>query len=128
MDKAKINKAVKKIKQIRAESEAKKNEPKKATFAYQVSGNTEKTLIGLGLSAGLAMIFDESKKRAKKPQKARNFFQRTSRFYKLLGGLLDSTVAQQIKIDSERKFQDDKLEKLEIENALKFDIKKAGRE
>ena len=128
MDKAKINKAVKKIKQIRAESEAKKNEPKKATFAYQVSGNSEKTLIGLGLAAGLALIFDESKKRAKKPEKARNFFQRTSRFYKLLGGLLDSTVAQQIKIDSERKFQDDKLEKLEIEDALKFDVKKAGRE
>ena len=124
MDKATINKYVKKIKQMRADSEAKKKEPKKATFAYQVSGNTEKTLMGLGLAAGLAVIFDESKKRAKNPKKARNFVRRTSRFYKMLGGLLDSTVAQQLKIDSERNFKDEKLEKLEIENGIKFDPEK----
>ena len=128
MDKAKINRIVKKIKEIRADSEKKKNEPKKATFAYQVSGNAEKTLMGLGIAAGLAVIFDESKKRSKNPAKARGFFKRTSRFYKLLGGLLDATVAQQIKIDSERKFKDDKLEKMEIENGIKIDLEKLAKE
>ena len=39
----------------------------------------------------------------------------------MLGGLLDATVAQQLKIDAERKFKDEKLEKLEIENGIKFD-------
>ena len=121
MDKAKINQVVKKLKQIRADSEAKKKEPKKATFAYQVSGNAEKTLMGLGIAAWLAVIFDESKKRAKNPAKARNFVKRASRFYKMLGGLLDATVAQQLKIDAERKFKDEKLEKIEIENGIKFD-------
>ena len=118
MDKAKINEIVKKIKKLRAE--AKKDKPKKATFAYQVSGNAEKTLMGLGIAAGLAMIFDESKKRAQNPAKARGFIKRTKRFYKMLDGLLDSTVAQQIKIDSERTFEDETLEKLEIENGLQF--------
>ncbi|MCR5121530.1 MAG: hypothetical protein K6B74_03820 [Ruminococcus sp.] len=123
MDKAKINKIVKKIKKMRADSEAKKNEPKKATFAYQVSGSAEKTLMGLGIAAGLAVIFDESKKRAKNPAKAHGFIKRTTRFYKMLGGLLDSTVAQQLKIDNERQFIDETLEKLEIEDGIKFDPK-----
>ena len=119
--KALINKYVKELKASRAEAKKTADEPKKATFAYQVSGNAERTLIGLGLAAGMAVILDDSRKRAKNPAKARNFFKRTAANYKLIGGLLDSTVAQQIKIDSERKFRDEKLEKLEIENALKFD-------
>ncbi len=120
--KAMINKAVKKLKQSRAESKKQESEPKKATFAYQVSGNAERTLIGLGLAAGMAVILDDSRKRRKNPAKARNFFKRTAANYKLVGGLLDSTVAQQLKIDAERKFKDDKLEALEIENGIKFDL------
>lgn len=119
MDKAKINKFVKKIKKIREESKRKALEPKKADFAYQVSGKEEKALMGAGIAAGLAILFDDSRK---KPKKRRKFLKRALSWYKTVGGMLDATVAQQLAIDAAREFQDEKLENLEIENAVKFDL------
>lgn len=117
IDKAKVNKAVKKIKKIRAESERKKNESKKATFPYQVDSGREKTLMGIGIAMALAVLVGNKDKAKKK-----NFFARTKSFYGAAGSILDATVAQQLKINSERSFKDDKLEALEIENAIKFDL------
>lgn len=120
IDKAKVNKAVKKIKKMRAESEKKKKEPQKATFPYQVDSGREKTLMGIGIAMALAVLVGDKDKAKKKKKKS--FFARTKSFYGVAGSILDSTVAQQLKIDSERSFKDDKLEALEIENAIKFDL------
>lgn len=121
IDKAKVNKAVKKIKKMRAESEKKKNEPKKAAFPYQVGSPREKTLMGIGIAMALAVLLGDGDK-AKKKKKKKGFLARTRSYYGAAAGILDSTVAQQLKIDSERQFKDAKLEALEIENAIKFDL------
>lgn len=121
IDKAKVNKAVKKIKKMRAESEKKKNEPKTATFPYQVGSAREKTLMGVGIAMALAVLLGDREKKKKKG-KRKNFFERTKSFYGVAGSILDSTVAQQLKIDSERQFKDAKLEALELENAILFDL------
>ena len=114
IDKAKANSAVKQLKKMRAESERKKREPKKATFPYQVGSDRERSLIGMGLALALAILMPNKKK---KP-----FLSRAKKWYGRIGGLLDSTVGQQLKIDREQVFRDAKLNALEIENALKFEL------
>ena len=64
MDKAQINSIVKMIKKSRAESGDESNNSaaqteKKASF--QLSSKPEKVMIGLGLAAGLAIFFDDSR-------------------------------------------------------------------
>lgn len=124
MDKAQINAVVKEIKKIRSggkkDNDKKTNEPSK--FNVQVSSKPEKVLIGLGLAAGMAILFDDGKKRKKHPEKARPFYRRCFDNYRKLDGLLDSTVARDLKKQTEREFKDDKLENLQIEKAWKFDI------
>ena len=125
MDKAQINAVVKQIKKIRSESGRDKEEKKDGKdkkFSVQVSSKPEKVMIGLGLAAGMAILFDDSKKRRKHPEKARPFYRRCYDNYKKLDGLLDSTVAHDLKKRSERQFKDDVLENMEIEKALKFDL------
>lgn len=121
MDKAKINAAVKEIKKIRAES-ANKDAGQQKKLAFQVSSKPEKAFIGLGLAAGMAIILDDAKKRKKNPKKARPFYRRCIDNYKMIDSLLDSTIAKQLKKDSEREFHDEKLENMQIENALKFKL------
>ncbi|SDA19103.1 hypothetical protein SAMN02910447_01410 [Ruminococcus sp. YE71] len=114
IDKAKVNAAVKKVKEIRAESERKKREPKKADFPYQVGSEREMTLIGLGLAMALAVLMPNKKK---KP-----FAKRVKKWYGRLGGILGATVGQQLNIDKEQVYKDAKLNALEIENAVKFEL------
>ena len=111
MDKAQINSIVKMIKKSRAESGDESNNSaaqteKKASF--QLSSKPEKVMIGLGLAAGLA--------------RARGYFRRCYDNYQKLGGLLDSTIAKNIKDQKEREFNDDMLEDLTIEKAIDFDL------
>lgn len=119
MDKAKINAAVKQIKEIRAGA-GKEKEPSK--LSVQVGSRPEKVFIGLGLAAGLAILFDDGRKRAKHPEKARPFYRRCFDNYQKLDGILDSTVACDLKKRTEREFNDETLEKMEIEKALKFEL------
>ena len=114
IDKAKVNAAVKKIKQIRAESEKKKNEPKTANFTYQEGSERERTLMGIGFAMAMALLFGGRKKKS--------FISRTRSFYSKALSLIDATAAQQLSIDNERKFKDKKLEALEIEDAVKFEL------
>ncbi|MBR1724959.1 MAG: hypothetical protein IJ723_08100 [Ruminococcus sp.] len=115
--KAKINKVVRKIKASRAESKAQADIPETADFPYQVGSKAEKVMIGLGLAAGLAILTGGSNKKKK-----RSYTGRVRKYYGWLGGLLDSTVSKQLKLDSEREFTDEALERLKIEDAIKFDI------
>ena len=119
MDKAQINKIVKKIKEIRSQNV---EDEKETNFKLQVSSKPEKIIIGASLAAALAIVFDDSKKRAKNPTKAKPFHKRWYSNYKKLDSFLDNTIAQQLKKDSEREFNDDKLEAMEIENGLEFKL------
>ena len=120
--KAKINKIIKKIKRSRAKSKAKAQEPQTAQFPYQVNSLAERTMIALGLAAGMAIIFDDSRKRAKHPEKARPFITRVRKNYGLVGSMIDSTVAKQLQLDAAREYTDEALEKMQIEDAIKFDL------
>ena len=115
IDKAKVNAAVKKIKKFRADSEAKKKQPKTAAFPYQVGSERERTLMGIGFAMAMAVLFGGKKKN-------KSFISRTKSFYSKALSLIDSTAAQQLKIDNERTFEDAKLEALEIEDAVKFEL------
>ena len=113
------------IKKSRAESGDESNNSaaqteKKASF--QLSSKPEKVMIGLGLAAGLAIFFDDSRKRKKHPERSRGYFRRCYDNYQKLGGLLDSTIAKNIKDQKEREFNDDMLENLTIEKAIDFDL------
>lgn len=117
--KAKINKLVKQIKKSRKEGK-KETDPSK--LEHQLTYKGEKVLIALGAAAGLSIFFDDAKKRRKNPKKARKFYQRLIDNYKKVDAHLDSTVAKRLKIESEREFEDEKLEKMKVENAYKFEI------
>ncbi len=114
IDKAKVNAAVKKVKQMRAESERKKREPKKVSFPYQVGSDRERTLIGMGVAVAIAILMPNKKKKS--------LSSRVKKWYGRIGGLLDATVAQQLNIDREQVFRDAKLNALEIEDAVKFEL------
>jgi hypothetical protein len=115
--KAKINKVVKKIKASRQKSKAQADLPETADFPYQVGSRAERLMIGAGLAAAAAVLTYRPNSKKKKP-----FLKRAKKYYGWLGGLLDSTVAKQMKLDNEREFVDEALEKLKIEDAIKFDL------
>ncbi|CDA74559.1 conserved domain protein [Ruminococcus sp. CAG:579] len=121
MDKAQINSIVKMIKKSRAESNN-SAEQTEGKASFQLGSKPEKVMIGLGLAAGLAIFFDDSRKRKKHPERARGYFRRCYDNYQKLGGLLDSTIAKNIKDQKEREFKDDMLEDLTIEKAIDFDL------
>ena len=124
MDKAKVNKVVKQIKKIRAESankdKQKKEQPSK--FSMIVSSSPEKIILVSAAAAALSILFDDEKKRRKNPAKARKFHKRFISNYKIADKMIDSTIAAELKRQSEREFSDEKLENMEIENALKFTL------
>lgn len=125
MDKAQINSIVKMIKKSRAESGDESNNSAAHTegkASFQLGSKPEKVMIGLGLAAGLAIFFDDSRKKKKHPELARGYFRRCYDNYQKLGGLLDSTIAKNIKDQKEREFKDDMLEDLTIEKAIDFDL------
>ncbi|MBQ1537862.1 MAG: hypothetical protein IIZ73_06080 [Ruminococcus sp.] len=115
--KAKINKIVKKIKASREKGRAKADTPETADFPYQVASRAERLMIGASLAAAAAVLTSSSRKRKKS-----SFVKRAKTYYGWLGGLLDSTVAKQMKIDNEREFIDEALENLKIEDAIEFDL------
>jgi hypothetical protein len=122
IDKAQINALVK---QIKAAREKKPDAPKEKTdkkVDFQISSKPEKLMIGMGFAAGLAIIFDDSRKRRKNPAKARCFVKRCFDNYKKIDKLLDSTVAKNLKKKPERLFSDEKLEHMTIEKAIEFDV------
>jgi hypothetical protein len=110
------------VKQIKASRTKKDGEEKSSGLKFQVSSSPEKILIGTGIAAGLAIIFDDAKKRKKDPKKARPFYKRCYDNYKKIEGVIDSTVAYDLKKKSQRQFKDDKLENMTIENGIKFDL------
>ncbi len=127
MDEAKkagINAFVRSLKQSKKENEAKKDiaDSISSKVSFQVSSKPEKIMIGLGFASALAILFDDSKKRAKHPQKARPFYRRVYDNYRRLDSLLDRTIAKGISQEKKREFKDDKLEKMEIEQAYDFEI------
>lgn len=126
MDKAKINAAVKEIKKLRSQKPKEEKEKKPSSFDFQVSSKPEKVMIGLGLAAALAILFEKPKNKRKEPL-VKSFAKRTKSFYGMLDSLLDSTVAAELKRQTERQFQDEKLEKMEIERAEKITIYPDGK-
>ena len=115
--KARINKIVKKIKASREKSKSQADIPETADFPYQVTSRAERLMIGAGLAAAVAVLTSSPKRRRKK-----SFIGRAKKYYGWLGGLLDATVAKQMKIDNEREFVDEALENLKIEDAIEFDL------
>ena len=61
--------------------------------AFKVNTSAEKTIIVTALSAILAIIFDQKKK---KPEKRKNFIQRTKKHYKRVDKLISKTIAKNV--------------------------------
>lgn len=121
MDKAKINGIVKKIKKMRAESAKEKNAPKEPSkFSMVISSRPEKLIACVTAAVSLCILSSGKKKNGKKKKKP--LYKRFIANYKLAGSALDSTIAAELKRQSEREFKDEKLERMEIENAIKFTL------
>lgn len=93
--------------------------------AFKVNTNAEKTIIVTALSAILAIIFDQKKK---KPEKRRNFIQRTQKHYKRVDKLITKTIAKEVAANEAKRRENEgirsaKLRKLSIEPSIPFDLK-----
>lgn len=98
--------------------------------SVKVNTKAEKTIIVTTLSAMLAIIFDQKKK---KPEKRKNFIQRIKKHYKRIDKIISSTVAKDVAkneaLAAENKgIRSAKLRKLRIEPSIPFDLKLEGKE
>ncbi|WP_155984092.1 hypothetical protein [Ruminococcus sp. FC2018] len=78
----------------------------------------------------LAIIFDQKKK---KPEKRKNFFQRTKKHYKRIDKIISKTIAKDVAkyeaLAAENKgIKSPKLRKLTIEPSIPFDLKLEDKE
>ena len=100
MDKAKVNKIVKQIKKIRAESadkdKQKKEQPSK--FSMIVSSSPEKIILVSAAAAALSILFDDEKKRRKNPAKARKFHKRFISNYKIADKMIGNFLTKSWRI------------------------------
>lgn len=120
MDKSQINTAVKKIKELRkSDQPAEKNI---SGIDIKLGSKPEKIMICTGIAAGAAILFNDSHKRKKHPEKARGYIKRFCDDYKKVDWLLDSTIAKELKDSKKHEFDDSFLNNLEIEKAIDFDI------
>ncbi len=93
--------------------------------AIKVNTNAEKTIIVTALSAILAIVFDQKKK---KPTKRKNFIQRTAKHYKRVDKLVTKTIAKDVAANEKKRLENEgitspKLKKLSIEPSIPFDLK-----
>lgn len=93
--------------------------------AFKVNTNAEKTIIVTALSAILAIVFDQKKK---KPEKRKNFIQRTQKHYKLVDKFITKTIAKEVAANEAKRRENEgiksaKLRKLSIEPSIPFDLK-----
>ncbi len=93
--------------------------------SFKVSTNAEKAIIVTALSAILAIIFDQKKK---KPEKRKNFIQRTKKHYKTIDKIVTKTIAKDVAkneaLAAENKgITNPKLRKMTIEPSIPFDLK-----
>lgn len=92
--------------------------------AFKVDTNAEKAVIVTALSAILAIIFDQKKK---KPEKRKNFIQRTKKHYKRMDKLISKTIAKNVAANEAKRRENEgirspKLRKLTIEPSIPFDL------
>lgn len=95
---------------------------KKACF--KVNTNAEKVVLVTALSAALAIVFDQKKK---KPEKRKNFIMRTKKHYKTIDKIITSTVAKDVAANEAKRrenqgIKNKKLRELTIEPATPFDL------
>lgn len=97
----------------------------KLGFSFRISSMPEKLFIGAGAAAALALIFDDSHKRRKHPEKARGFFRRFIDNYARIDGILMKTAASDLKKynPANEGITDETLKNMEIEEAYIFDVK-----
>ena len=93
-------------------------------LAVKVNTKAEKTIIVTALSAILAIIFDQKKK---KPEKRKNFIARTKKHMNRIDKLFTNTIAKDVArnefLAAENKgIRSPKLRKLTIEPSVPFDL------
>lgn len=96
--------------------------------AFKVNTSAEKTIIVTALSAILAIIFDQKKK---KPEKRKNFIQRTKKHYKSIDKIITKTIAKDVAANEAKRrenagIKSAKLRKITIEPSEPFDLKLEG--
>lgn len=99
----------------------KKEKSNKNTY-FKLSTKPEKIVAASALSLAAAIIFDEKKKKIKRPQKYHNLWQRTARNYKIADAVLTKTIAKDINKKVNNKFKSETLNKLDIESGEFIDI------
>ena len=82
---------------------------------FKFSTKPEKTIAAAAVAVALSILFDEHKKKLRGSKKYRNFPTRVIDNYKKIDGLMKKTVAKDL-YDQVEHFNDEKLEKLTIEN------------
>lgn len=87
----------------------------------RISSKPEKLVIAATASVVLSIIFDEHKKKIKRPQKYRSFPKRVKKNYQLVDKLLKKTLAKEL-YDTTVHYSDPVLENLEIENGEFIDL------
>lgn len=92
--------------------------------AFKVNTNAEKAIIVTALSAILAIIFDQKKK---KPEKRKNFIQRTKNHYKRVDKLITKTIGKDVAANEAKRRENEgirsaKLRKMTIEPSIPFDL------
>lgn len=90
-------------------------------FDFRFSSKPEKVIAAATASVVLAIIFDEQKKKIKRPQKYNSFPKRVKKNYQLVDKLLRKTLAKDL-YDTTVHYNDPVLENLEIENGEFIDI------
>lgn len=98
--------------------------------AFKVETNAEKAIIVTALSAILAIVFDQKKK---KPNKRKNFIQRTKKHYKRVDKLVTKTLGKDIAANEalmreNAGVKSAKLRKLTIEPSIPFDLELEEKE
>ena len=93
--------------------------------ALKVNTRAEKTIIVTALSAILAIIFDQKKK---KPEKRKSFIQRTRKHYSRVDKIITKTIAKDVAANEARRLENEgitspKLRKMTIEPSIPFDLK-----
>ena len=93
--------------------------------AFKVDTNAEKAVIVTALSAILAIIFDQKKK---KPEKRKSFIQRTKKHYKRVDKLITKTIGKNVAANEAMRRENQgirspKLRKLTIEPSIPFNLK-----
>ena len=96
--------------------------------SVKVNTKAEKTIIVTTLSAMLAIIFDQKKK---KPEKRKNFIQRTKKHYKNIDKIITKTIAKDVAANEAKRrenagIKSAKLRKITIEPSEPFDLKLEG--